>query len=309
MEFDNPTGMHALFLGRGGVRAGWRAALYLALFFLPLLLLQELAALAHIRILLPEALSPGTLFVGEAAQAVCAIAAALVMARMEERPFGDYGMAWRSAFRGYFWQGALWGIGEITLLVLVIRALGGYSFGGWGLGRGQAVEYALSWGLVFLTVGVYEEFFFRGYLQFTVASGMGFWPAAVLLSAAFGAVHLGNPGEGLVGALGVFLIGMFFCLTLRRTGNLWFAIGSHAAFDFGETYLYSVPDSGLVLPGHLSAASLHGPRWLTGGSIGPEGSVVSFAILALMFVLFNFFYPPRKSRSSPEAQTIPQPHE
>ena len=72
---------------------------------------------------------------------------------------------------------------------------------------------------------------------------------------------------------------MFFCFTLRRTGNLWFAIGWHAAFDFGETYVYSVPDSGFVMPGHLLAASLHGPRWLTGGTVGPEGSVVDFVVL------------------------------
>ncbi len=64
--------------------------------------------------------------------------------------------------------------------------------------------------------------------------------------------HLTNPGEGPVGALAVFVVGMFLCLTLRRTGDLWFAIGFHAAFDFGETYLYSVPDSGIVAPGHLA---------------------------------------------------------
>src|ERR1700674_4369673 len=259
MEFDTSTGLHNFFLGPRGVRAGWRAGLYLALFFLLLFFLEGLAALAHGRIFVSGNLTPGILLAGEAAQAVCAIAAALVMARMEGRPFGEYGMPWRGALRAHFWQGALWGIAEITALVLLIRALGGYSFGGWGLGRGEAVKFALVYGLLFLIVGVYEEFFFRGYLQFTAASGMGFWPAAVLLSAVFGAVHLNNPGEGPVGALGVFLIGMFFCLTLRRTATLWFAIGSHAAFDFGETYLYSVPNSGLVLQGRLLSASLHGP--------------------------------------------------
>jgi uncharacterized protein len=106
----------------------------------------------------------------------------------------------------------------------------------------------------------------------------------------FGAVHLRNPGEGVVGALSVFAIGLFLCLTLRRTGDLWLAIGWHAAFDLGETYLYSVPNSGLVMPGHLFAASLHGARWLTGGTVGPEGSVFSFAVLAVTAVAFSFVY-------------------
>jgi len=30
-----------------------------------------------------------------------------------------------------------------------------------------------------------------------------------------------------------------------RTGNLWFAIGNHAAWDWGQTFLFGTPDSGL----------------------------------------------------------------
>jgi membrane protease YdiL (CAAX protease family) len=140
---------------------------------------------------------------------------------------------------------------------------------------------------------------FRGYLQFTLTEGMGFWPTALLLSLMFGAVHLRNPGEGVVGALSVFTIGMFLCFTLRRTGDLWLAIGWHAAFDFGETYLYSVPNSGLVMQGHLLSASLHGSRWLTGGSVGPEGSAFSFAVLAVTFVAFDRLYRQRKETAEP----------
>ena len=97
-----------------------------------------------------------------------------------------------------------------------------------------------------------------------------------------------------MGAVGVFVVGMFLCLTLRRTGNLWFAIGWHAAFDFGETFLYSVPNSGIVTTGQLSTASLHGPRWLTGGTVGPEGSVFDFVVLLLAFVVFDRLYCPRR---------------
>ena len=287
--------MQAVFFGPRGMRAGWRMAMYLAVFFLFLFVCQALGSLSGTRVIAPARMTPLILFEGEAAQALSAIAAALVMSRMESRPFAEYGMPWKGAFAARFWQGALWGMGEITVLVLLIKALGGYSFGAVALGRTDMVRFALIYLVLFLTVGVYEEFFFRGYMQFTGASGMGFWPAALLLSAVFGAVHLTNPGEGLVGAAGVFAIGMFFCFTLRRTGSLWFAIGAHAAFDFGETYLYSVPDSGLILPGQLFSASLHGPRWLTGGSVGPEGSVVSFLLLGLMFVLFDRLYPAKAS--------------
>ena len=94
-----------------------------------------------------------------------------------------------------------------------------------------------------------------------------------------------------MGILGAMVIGFFFCLTLRRTGNLWFAVGFHAAWDWGESYFYSVPDSGGMAPGHLLHSSLQGPRWLTGGSVGPEGSVFLFVLLALLWVVFDRVYP------------------
>jgi uncharacterized protein len=147
---------------------------------------------------------------------------------------------------------------------------------------------------VFLCVGLFEEFLFRGYAQFTLATGIGFWLAATALSAAFGAIHIRNSGEDLIGALSVFMIGMFFCLTLRRTGNLWFAVGLHAAFDWGETFLFSVPNSGLVAPGHLLNSSVHGPVWLTGGTVGPEGSVMAFVVVGIASAVFVSVYPAKE---------------
>ena len=68
-------------------------------------------------------------------------------------------------------------------------------------------------------------------------------------------------------------------------------MGFHAAWDWAESYLYSVPDSGGISPGHLLKASLHGARWLTGGSAGPEGSVLLFGLIALLWLVFDRVYP------------------
>jgi hypothetical protein len=183
--------------------------------------------------------------------------------------------------------------------MFAIHAADGYSFGAVDLSGAEIARYAAEWTAAFLLVGIAEEFLFRGYLQYTLTSGMGFWPAAVLLSAVFGAVHLRNPGEGPIGALSVFVIGMFLVFTLRRTGTLWFGIGFHAAYDFGETFLYSVPDSGIVAQGHLLASSFHGPRWLTGGTVGPEASVFDFVVIAIAFVIFDRVYRTAKAYPSP----------
>ena len=121
---------------------------------------------------------------------------------------------------------------------------------------------------------------------------MNFWPAAAFLSVAFGL----HPRRAIrekrtTGLVAAGLIGFFFCLTLRRTGDLWWAVGFHMAWDWGESYLYSVPDSGALLPGHLLNSSFHGPDWLTGGSVGPEGSYLVFVVIGALWVVFNRAYP------------------
>jgi hypothetical protein len=230
-----------------------------------------------------------------------ALLAAAIMGRLEHRPLGVYGLPPGGAFRAGFWQGTVWGIAMITAMIFLIRSFGGFSFGDLALHGAQLWGNAALWAVGFICVGLFEEFLFRGYTQFTVETGIGFWPAAIALSAAFGAIHLQNGGEDKIGALSVFVIGMFFCLTLRRTGNLWFAVGLHAAFDWGETFLYSVPDSGLVAPGHMLNSSIHGPAWLTGGSVGPEASVMAFAVVALAAAAFALVYPPLGGGSAPDS--------
>ena len=214
------------------------------------------------------------------------------MSRLEKRRLGEYGLAWSPRQAKLFLQGAMFGIAEISAIVGVLAAAGYYSFGPLEVQGADLVKWALFWAAVFVVVGFFEEYAFRGYAQFALTKGFGFWPATIVTSLIFGAVHLGNPGESWPGILGVVVVGIFWCFTLRRTGTLWFAFGMHAAFDFGETFLFSVPDSGVVFPGHLSTAVIHnGPAWLVGGTAGPEASVLDFAILAIFFFVVRKMYP------------------
>jgi membrane protease YdiL (CAAX protease family) len=243
--------------------------------------------------------SPRYLFVGEVFSFVVVFGAALIMSRIEHRAPGVYGLPASSAFGKLFWQGFLIGLIEISALIALIAVFGGYSFGTLALHGSDVLRWAIVWAIFFVLVGLFEEFTFRGYTQFTLADGIGFWPAAILLSMLFGAIHLGNPGEGWVGAAAVVMIGLVFALTLRRTGNLWFAVGLHASFDFGETFLFSVPNSGIVFDGHLSNATLHGAKWLTGGTVGPEGSVFSFLTMAILALVVHKLYSAKSSNPTP----------
>jgi len=234
---------------------------------------------------------PNGMMLGESIDLISAFFAALVMSRLEGRAFGEYGLPGRAAFGKLFCQGVLFGLVEISMVLGTVAALGAYRFGELAIHGSDLWRWAIFWAAFFLVVGFYEEFAFRGYVQFTMGQGLGFWPTAIVLSIIFGVMHATNKGESLVGVAGVVMSGLFWCLTLRRTGSLWFAVGMHASFDFAETFLYSVPDSGMIFPGHLSNATLQGPAWLTGGTAGPEASVLDFLVLAVFFYVFHRLFP------------------
>jgi len=285
--------LHTILCNDRGLRAGWRLVIYILL----VVILSALVNLALDKIFhLPKTATPapGQFFLQESLLFILVFLPACVMAQIERRPVGDYGLPLDALFGVRFWQGCVLGVVEVVVLMGCIAIFGGYSFGPLNVHGAAIFKWALFWALFFVVVGLFEEFTFRGYLQFTLADGIGFWPAAWILSLGFGAVHLMNKGESWVGALSVATIGLIFALTLRRTGNLWFLVGWHAAFDFGETFLFSVPNSGNVFEGHLSNATLHGPIWLTGGSVGPEGSVFSFITMAAAAFFIHKAFPPRK---------------
>jgi membrane protease YdiL (CAAX protease family) len=287
-------GLTAIFWNERELRAGWRLVLFSMLFAGFLAAGNRAAALLR----LPHATSGNVTAIGllivEFIALAASLGAAAIMAHLEGRPFGTFGLPSTGAFGARFWNGFAWGLAMVTATIFLIRLLNGFSFGDLALHGAALAGYGTLWIVVFIAVGFAEEFLFRGYVQYTLADGIGFWPAATVISAVFGAWHLGNTGEDIAGTVSVFVIAMFFCLTLRRTGNLWFAVGLHASFDWGETFLFSVPNSGLVASGHLLNSSFHGPVWLTGGTVGPEGSVMAFVVVALAAAIFSRVFPPRE---------------
>ena len=278
------------FPGGAGLKSLQFVPVYAIGFLLTLVVLWAVAQL----LLPPEAPRLWGRLLAEGIFAIAAIAPALLIARLEDRSFGTYGLPQRAAFGKRFWTGAAWGLLSLTTLLGILRIAGAISFAGITLHGTRIGKFGVFWALFFLLVAFYEEFAFRGYLLFAFSGAIGFWPAALLSSLIFGYVHHRNPGENWVGALGAAAIGLFFAFTLRRTGNLWFAVGMHSVWDWSETFLYSVPDSGFVPPGHLLKTSLHGSSWLTGGSVGPEASILLFVLVGVFSILLHRLYPQAK---------------
>jgi hypothetical protein len=224
-------------------------------------------------------------------QLLTILLAAWIVARRSRHSIADYGLLWNRSIVLKFLEGSIWGFAMLSAVVGALLVLGYMHLDGLAMRGSTGLLYGLAWIGFFTALGIVEEFFFRGYFLWMIARRMGFWSGAVIMAFAFGAAHLGNHGENFFGIVQVITFAMVASLALRRTGNLWFPIGIHMAWDWAQTYFYGTPDSGLIGVGHLFNSSASGPSWLAGGSSGPEGSVFSLVVLLLAVLLIHFRFP------------------
>jgi uncharacterized protein len=287
-----------LLFGPDGLRAKWRVLLYVV----GMVLVLE-AALHPVNWLASRGLLGGAQAWNTAVQWAAFMAAllpAMVASRLERRSLGDYGLPWRSTFGARFWEGAAWGLGAVTLLMALLYATRSVSFARVPLSE-ETLRFGAVWTVLMLGVALFEEFSMRGYLQFTVARGIGFWPAALLLSFMFAAEDLLSPARrGVLRFSITIAFALLFCLTLLRTRNLWFAVGLHAAFGWAMVFLYGMPAA--LSPPMPDGAVLHplveGPAWLTGGQYGPDGSVLTLVVIALLGVGVHLRFPDSRQETA-----------
>jgi len=284
--WDNFIQRGRVFYDTTELRAVWSLCLFSAL-VLPMLYGGKLAARQFF-----EGAGPATFFfVREIRIFLTFLFATWIMGWIEGRDIAEYGLPWRLMFGRRFWIGALLGFASLTCLLLAMRLIGVFHFGAIALRSREIGQWALIYVVVFVLVALTEEFSTRGYALYTLTRIAGFWPAAILTAIVFGYSHVGNSGENWVGLFNVGLFGMLACLLLRRTGNLWMPIGFHMAFDWGETFFYGVGNSGKTYPGQLMNSNPSGPAWLSGGSVGPEGSVLCAFLMILFWILCSIWLP------------------
>jgi hypothetical protein len=142
-------------------------------------------------------------------------------------------------------------------------------------------------------------------LELKKVQGSGFWQAAWVTSTAFGFIHTSNNGENWIGIFAAAAIGFVFCVSVRLTGSAWWAIGCHAAWDWAETYFYGTADSGLTAQGHYMTASPAGAALWSGGTDGPEGSVLVIPVVLLLLVALIAIYG-RKKAAAPSTRALGQ---
>lgn len=310
-----------VLFGPYGLRAGWGLLLALVLVFALFPAINFGLRASHL--LPPHAMQhepgPWPMFAVEFASFLVAAITTWIMAKIEGRPIGVYGLG-SSAPLKQLVTGVTVGLAAISMLVLVLVKSGLLIIDQRLLTGGEALRYALLWIPGFLAIGFFEEYLFRGYLQYTLARAFmglapristrldprafGFWVAAFLVSFGFGAIHGSNPGESPAGLICAGLASLLFCFSLWRTGSLWWAIGMHAAWDYGQSFVFGVADSGTMIAHRMLATHPVGTPLLSGGATGPEGSILCLPVLLLLAV---FIHVTQRPNNQGYAARMPQP--
>lgn len=279
----------SVFFGPHGLRAGWGALLFAVIW------VAAFAACAYGAYFLfhfrrPRGmteLTPWIAFIAEAMQLFAVLLASWAMARIERRSFSAYGLS-GTRFFSLFARGAAVGFCGLSFLILILYAGGVWHYDGMHMYGWAAWQYGLIWALIFVMVAVAEEMTLRGYLLAALTRGMTFWPAAILLSLLFGALHLNNAGEDPFGIAEVVCAGLMLSFVIWRTGSLAMAFGIHAAWDWAQSFFYGTADSGLHTRGFLLSSHSSGSAWLSGGPAGPEGSILAIPVTVLVVIAVHF---------------------
>lgn len=224
-------------------------------------------------------LGPASLSIAQAAGIGIVWAVAfLLVAGVEEGLFRCYSLS--TLTRGInFW----WALAAQIGLCLYLAFTGGGN-GAWG------VYIAAALGVVPCYI-VHQK---------AAARSAAFWQASWVTSTFFGYYHTANGGENWIGIFAAAFMGFVFCVSVHLTGSAWWALGCHAAWDWAETFFYGAADSGIQGQGHfLTAGPAGNPLW-SGGADGPEGSLLVFGAILLLFLLA--LYARNKSESPAAVQ-------
>jgi len=306
--FPNSTGkasfLRGIFVGADGLRAGWGLVLFLLLTVVigkildPVLVALHLSAPGAYREANP--ILPEPFIAKRLGNFIDLAIATWIMSLIERRRVGVYGGAGPRKF-GNLCFGLLCGLLCISALEGTLWACGMLVIDRRLLQGTAVLEWGGIWMLGFFVLAIAEEASLRAYMQFTLSRGLagilgkkfnanrrlglGFWSAAAILACLFAANHVDNPGESPIGLAQLILFALLMCLSLWRTGSLWWAVGFHASVGWTQSWLFGVADSGWIIQGQLIASHPQGNLLLSGGSTGPEGSLLYAPAMALGAVL------------------------
>jgi hypothetical protein len=180
--------------------------------------------------------------------------------------------------------GLLFGVGPIVLVIAIVIAAGGLRWTGVSASAQTLVLFPVLVALAFC-----EEIVCRGYLlQNLVDIGRPVW-GIVFSSTVFWLLHTVNPAawSSPIVPVNLFGAGVTLALARRASGNIWFPTAMHFGWNFAQGILFEAPISGLATDGLFDLQPVDtAPDWLTGGTFGVEGSVLTTVVELVLSAFF-----------------------
>lgn len=177
------------------------------------------------------------------------------------------------------------GLLVMTGAILLIIATGNATSVPAGQSAASSLMSGSGW-LVFDFLGAMgEELFGRVAVLLVAERLVGRRGAIVASGLMFSTLHLGNPGATWVWLLRLFLQGTLLAYAVYRTRSFWWSTGYHTGWNWASAPLFGTAGSGYLDRGHLLDFTPTGPGWVTGGAVGPEGSIFAFLAVLCAFGL------------------------
>jgi membrane protease YdiL (CAAX protease family) len=172
--------------------------------------------------------------------------------------------------------GLLLGAGLVALTFAVLAVLGGYQFGGV---NALSIRMLLPLAELVL-VGMAEEMMFRGVIFGVTERSLGSKPAIVISALLFSLAHLPNEGVSVLAIAVIGVYGVMQAALYMKTRRLWACIGTHIAWNYCISQVFSSTVSGHAATDGLLRGELVGNAMLTGGVFGVEGSLITLLLIA-----------------------------
>jgi membrane protease YdiL (CAAX protease family) len=172
--------------------------------------------------------------------------------------------------------GLLLGAGLVALTFTVLAALGAYQFGGV---NAPSIRMLVPLAELVL-VGMAEEMMFRGVIFGVTERSLGSKPAIVISALLFSLAHLPNEGVSALAIAVIAVYGVMQAALYMKTRRLWACIGTHIAWNYCISQVFSSTVSGHAATDGLLRGELVGNAMLTGGVFGVEGSVITLLLIA-----------------------------
>lgn len=194
--------------------------------------------------------------------------------------------------------GAVVGLTAMGLVAALGWATSTIDYSPAGLGSRAWLAAATAIGVAGL-VSLSEELFCRGFLLRALSSGFGRIAAALGTSLFFIVLHLGNNIAEPLWYFNVLLFGLVFAGSVFLFGSIAWAVGFHALWNFTQSYVLGLANSGQAATESLLPGVPDGPILLSGGAAGPEGSLYTTTVLLLILALLARHSLRGRSRPSP----------